>query len=51
MAFLAAVYEANNLSAPEIDLMSADRMEYLNKLGMAYYDADIDTASIALITE
>ena len=51
MAFLAAVYEANNLSAPEIDLMSADRMEYLNKLGMAYFDADIDTASIALITE
>ncbi|WP_271274451.1 hypothetical protein [Aliamphritea hakodatensis] len=50
MAFLAAVYEANNVSAPEIDLMSADRLEYLNKLGMGYYDADIDPASVALIT-
>lgn len=51
MAFLAAVYEANSLSAPEIDLMSADRMEYLNKLGMAYYDADIGADNIALISE
>ena len=50
MAFLAGVYEANGFSAPEIDLMKADRMEYLNKLGMAYYDDDIVTDTLKWVT-
>ena len=49
LAYLAGLYEANGLEVPEIDLAKADRMDYLNKLGMAYYDDDIDSASIELI--
>lgn len=41
MAFVAGLYEAAGIQAPAIDLMKADRMEYLNKLGMAYYNKDI----------
>ena len=44
MAFLAAIYLANGFEAPDINLMTADRLEYLNKLGMAYYDADIEAS-------
>ncbi|MEH6443069.1 MAG: hypothetical protein V7784_04145 [Oceanospirillaceae bacterium] len=41
MLNLAAVYQAHGLNLPEIDLMQADRLEYLNKLGMAYINTDI----------
>jgi hypothetical protein len=51
MAYLAGIYQANGLDAPEIDLMNADRLEYLNKLGMAYFDADIDAACLNLVSE
>ncbi|MAY42448.1 MULTISPECIES: hypothetical protein [unclassified Neptuniibacter] len=51
MAYLAGIYQANGFDAPEIDLMKADRLEYLNKLGMAYYDADIDAACLNLVSE
>lgn len=50
MAYLAGVYQANGFGAPDIDLMRADRLEYLNKLGMAYFNADIDAACLDLIT-
>ncbi|WP_420598364.1 hypothetical protein [Neptuniibacter sp.] len=49
LAYLAGIYDENNIEAPEIDLMKADRMDYLNKLGMAYYDADIEAAALELI--
>ncbi len=49
MAYVAAVYEKAGLSVPDIDLMNADRWEYLNKLGMAYYDRNIDTSFLRLI--
>lgn len=49
MAYLADIYQQSDLDAPDIDLMNAERMEYLNKLGMAYYDADIDSAYLNLI--
>lgn len=51
MAFLAGIYQENGFEVPEIDLMKADRMDYLSKLGMAYFDADIDTSNLKLITE
>ncbi|WP_415888326.1 hypothetical protein ACMXYV_09825 [Neptuniibacter sp. SY11_33] len=51
LAHLASIYEECGLEAPEIDLKSADRMDYLNKLGMAYYDYDIDKGSVNLISE
>ncbi|WP_299184083.1 hypothetical protein [uncultured Neptuniibacter sp.] len=51
LAHIAAIYEANNVEVPEIDLMKADRMDYLNKLGMAYFDADIAPSYLELITD
>ncbi len=51
MAYLAGVYQENDFGVPEIDLMKADRMEYLNTLGMAYYDADIDAACLQVVTD
>jgi hypothetical protein len=50
MVYLAGIYQANDLEVPSIDLMTADRMEYLTTLGMAYFDADIDTSCLQLIT-
>ena len=50
MAHLAGIYQVNGFGAPQIDLMKADRMEYLGKLGMAYYDADLDASYLELIT-
>lgn len=50
MAYLAGVYEKNGFGAPDIDLMRADRMEYLSKLGMAYFNADIDASSLDIVT-
>lgn len=50
MAYLAGIYQASGLGTPEIDLMKADRMEYLNKLGMAYFDTDIDASCLTLIS-
>lgn len=49
MAFLAGIYLANDFEAPDINLMNADRLEYLNKLGMAYYDADIDASLLGTL--
>lgn len=46
MAYLAGIYQANSFGAPEIDLMNADRLEYLNKLGMAYFNADIGVSCL-----
>jgi len=41
MVHLADIAEACGLDAPSIDLMNADRQEYLTKLGMAYIDQNI----------
>jgi len=51
MAYLAGIYQANGFGAPEIDLMNADRMEYLTKLGMAYFNADVSASYLDLIAE
>lgn len=50
MAHLAAIYENNGVDVPEIELKSADRMDYLNKLGMAYINQDIDPQHIEALT-
>ena len=49
MAYLGGVYEVNGFGIPEIDLMKADRMEYLNTLGMAYINVDIDFSYLNLV--
>lgn len=51
MVYLARVYQAANAGIPEIDLMKADRMEYLKVLGMAYFDADIDAACVEVLAD
>ncbi|WP_372738734.1 hypothetical protein [Neptunomonas sp.] len=51
MAYLAGVYQANGFDAPDIDLMKADRMEYLTKLGMAYFNADVDASCLDIMTD
>lgn len=50
MAYLAGIYQAQGLGTPDIDLMKADRMEYLYTLGMAYLDADIEASCLELMT-
>lgn len=50
MAHLAALYQVQNQGIPDIDLMNADRMEYLQTLGMAYIDTDLDAQYLQLIT-
>ncbi|MGH1371619.1 MAG: hypothetical protein ACRBBW_06275 [Cellvibrionaceae bacterium] len=49
MAYVAAVYEGAGIPVPDIDLMKADRLEYLDKLGMAYYDKNIDASALRLV--
>lgn len=51
MAFLAALYQDNEAGALDINLMKADRNEYLNKLGMAYIDQDISPGYVKLLSE
>jgi len=51
LAYLAAIYQENGFNIPEIDLMKADRMDYLKLLGMAYLDSDIEPDCIELVTE
>ena len=50
MVYLAGIYQTNGCDAPNIDLMKADRLEYLNKLGMAYIDTDIDASFLDIVT-
>jgi len=49
MFFLAKLYEQNDAGVLDIDLMKADRDEYLSKLGMAYFDGDIAPGYVNLI--
>lgn len=51
MAYLGKIYEGCDQGTPDIDLRNAERMEFLNTLGMAYYDADIETSHLTLLTE
>jgi hypothetical protein len=51
LAYLATLYQENGFNIPEIDLMKAARMDYLNLLGMAYIDSDIPSDCIKLVAE
>ncbi|PID43056.1 MAG: hypothetical protein CSB48_07080 [Proteobacteria bacterium] len=46
LARLAIIAERCGIEPPAIDLMKADRMEFLNTLGMAYIDRDIPAECI-----
>ena len=45
-----SIYSENGITPPEINLMKADRLDYLHKLGMAYLDVDIDSKYVSLLT-
>ncbi len=47
--FVSALYETNGLAKLELDPISADRLDFLNKLGMAYYSRNIDKKFIRLL--
>lgn len=49
MGYLAAIYQRHGRGTPDIDLRAAKREEYLSTLGMAYLDADIDTAHLNVL--
>ena len=45
------IYQANKLLAPEINPSSADRMDYLNKLGLAYIKKGIPSENLTVLSE
>ncbi|ARU59139.1 hypothetical protein OLMES_5155 [Oleiphilus messinensis] len=49
MAWLESVYQENGAGELSIDLMKADRMDYLKKLGMAYIDEDVPAEFVQLV--
>jgi hypothetical protein len=51
MAYVTDIYQTNRLDGPDIDLIQAERNEYLRILGMAYINADIEALHIKLITD
>ncbi|WP_413285104.1 hypothetical protein [Vibrio sp. MA40-2] len=51
MAHLGSIYERCGYACPDIDLIKADRMAFLNKLGMAYLDQDIHATCVNSATE
>ena len=51
IACLAKLYQDSNVGILDIDLKKADRLEYLNKLGMAYIDKDLSPEWLALLTD
>ena len=51
MAHLAGIYQQHGFGVPEIDLRKANRMEYLQTLGMAYIDADIDAGYVEVVSD
>ncbi|HIF17487.1 MAG TPA: hypothetical protein EYG50_00555 [Cycloclasticus sp.] len=50
MDYLAKIYQEGSAGVLDIDLMKANRIEYLNKLGMAYIDTDIDAEFVSLVS-
>lgn len=51
MAYVAKIFQDCGAGVLDIDLMKANRMEYLNKLGMAYIDKDIDAEFVSLVSD
>ncbi len=50
MAHVAKIYQNCSAGVLDIDLMKANRLEYLNKLGMAYINKDIDAEFVSLVS-
>lgn len=50
LAHVAGLYQAAGQEMPTLDLMKANRLEFLHKLGMAYYNDDIDAQYVREVT-
>lgn len=50
LAHVAGLYESAGFAMPSIDLMKADRLDFLHKLGMAYFNQDIDAGYLSEVT-
>ena len=50
VAYVTSLFDKAGIPMPSLDIKNADRMEYLNKLGMAYYDKDIPVEYISVVT-
>lgn len=50
MAYVARIYQTCDKGELSIDLKNADRLEYLNKLGMAYIDQDIAPEFVTVVS-
>ncbi len=51
MAYVAKIYQDCDAGVLDIDLMKASRLEYLNKLGMAYINKDVDAEFVSLVSD
>ncbi len=49
--YLSALYATHKMPLAELDPAKTDRMAYLNQLGMAYINDDIDSKYLQLLTE
>lgn len=49
--WLKEIYALNQLEFPELNPFQCDREDYLNKLGLAYTDLDIDAQYLQLLKE
>ena len=50
MNYLSKIYQNCDANELDINLMKASRIEYLNKLGMAYIDEDINSEFVSLVS-
>ena len=51
LAYVTKLYQDSGIVDLDIELAKADREEFLNKLGMAYYDYDIEQAHVSVINK
>ena len=51
MLYIAKIHQDCDAGVLDIDLMKANRLEYLNKLGMAYINQDIDAEFVSLVSK
>lgn len=51
LALLGKLAQDHSLPVPDIDLQKADRMAYLETLGMAYIDQDIESSCLTIIKD
>jgi hypothetical protein len=49
LAYLCGIYQARDLPHPNLEPVQAERMDYLKKLGLAYFNGDLDCSLLQQI--